>query len=54
VEADGSELAEIGELATAGRVKPHIEKTFPLERAAGALREPEAGHSVGKIVLSIG
>jgi NADPH:quinone reductase-like Zn-dependent oxidoreductase len=54
VEADGSELAEIGELATAGRVKPHIEKTFPLERAAEALREAEAGHSVGKIVLSIG
>lgn len=51
VEADGEELAEIAELVTAGKVKPHIQKTFPLAEASSALSLVEKGHSVGKIVL---
>jgi NADPH:quinone reductase-like Zn-dependent oxidoreductase len=51
VEADGAELAEIAELVTAGKVKPHVAKTYPLEQASDALAEVEKGHSVGKIVL---
>ena len=51
VEADGAELAEIAELVAAGKVKPHIAKTYSLDQASDALSEVEKGHSVGKIVL---
>ncbi|MCW5702205.1 MAG: NADP-dependent oxidoreductase [Bradyrhizobium sp.] len=53
VEADGAELAEIAKLVTAGKVKPHVAKTFPLERASDALSDVEKGHSVGKVVLTV-
>jgi NADPH:quinone reductase-like Zn-dependent oxidoreductase len=48
VEADGAELAEIGERVTAGKVKPHVAKTFALEQASDALAEVEKGHSLGR------
>jgi NADPH:quinone reductase-like Zn-dependent oxidoreductase len=51
VEADGAELAEIADLVTAGKVKPHVAKTYPLDHASEALRSVEEGHSVGKVVL---
>jgi NADPH:quinone reductase-like Zn-dependent oxidoreductase len=54
VEADGKELAEILSLVTSGRVKPHVQKTYPLEETAQALNSVEQGHSVGKIVLTVG
>jgi len=53
VEADGNELAEIGALVTAGKVKVHVQKTYPLEEAAQALATLEKGHAVGKIVLIV-
>ena len=53
VEADGNELAEIGALVTAGKVKAHVQKTYPLEEAALALTALEKGHAVGKIVLVV-
>jgi NADPH:quinone reductase-like Zn-dependent oxidoreductase len=53
VEADGNELAQIAALVTAGSVKPHITKTYPLEDASKALTLVEQGHSVGKIVLIV-
>jgi len=53
VEADGTELAEIATLAASGKVKPHVAKTFPLEKAAEALATVERGGSRGKIVLSV-
>src|ERR1700683_3862207 len=53
VEADGGELAEIGALVTAGKVKSHVQKTYPLEEAAQALNALEKGHAVGKIVLIV-
>jgi NADPH:quinone reductase-like Zn-dependent oxidoreductase len=51
VEADGEELAEIADLVAAGRVKPHVAKTYSLEDASKALREVEERHPAGKIVL---
>ena len=53
VEADGNELAEIAALVTAGKVKAHVQKIYPLEEAAQALTALEKGHSVGKIVLIV-
>ena len=52
VEADGNELAEIASLVAAGKVKPHVEKTYPLDQAPQALAAVEKGHPVGKIVLT--
>ena len=51
VEADGSELARIAALVDAGKVRPHVEKAFPLSGAQEALALVEQGHSTGKIVL---
>ncbi|WP_312016990.1 zinc-binding dehydrogenase [Bradyrhizobium jicamae] len=45
VEPDGEELAEIGRLADAGKLKPHIQATYPLEQAAQALAAVEHGHT---------
>jgi NADPH:quinone reductase-like Zn-dependent oxidoreductase len=53
VEADGNELAEIANLVAAGRVRPHVEKTYPLAKASEALTAVEQGHSIGKIVLIV-
>jgi NADPH:quinone reductase-like Zn-dependent oxidoreductase len=53
VEEDGTELAEIAGLVGSGRVKPHVEKTFPLTAAAEALAFLEDGHSRGKVVLAV-
>ena len=54
VEANGDELAEIASLVASGKVKPHLQKTFPLDAAAEALASVERGHSVGKVVLTVG
>jgi NADPH:quinone reductase-like Zn-dependent oxidoreductase len=54
VEADGKELSEILSLVTSGKVKPHVQKTYPLEQAAQALNSVEQGHAVGKIVITMG
>jgi len=54
VEADGKELDEILRLVASGRVKPHVQKTYPLAEAAQALSSVEQGDSVGKIVLTVG
>jgi NADPH:quinone reductase-like Zn-dependent oxidoreductase len=53
VEADADELAEITGLVVSGKVKPHVQKTFPLTSAADALASVEQGHSVGKVVLKV-
>jgi NADPH:quinone reductase-like Zn-dependent oxidoreductase len=53
VEANGHELAEIGGLVAAGKVKPHVQKIFPFDQVADAMAMVERGDSVGKIVLSM-
>jgi NADPH:quinone reductase-like Zn-dependent oxidoreductase len=53
VEADADELDEITGLVISGKVKPHVQKTFPLTSAADALASVEQGHSVGKVVLKV-
>ena len=53
VQADGDELKEIAQLLAAGKVKPFVNQTFPLARAAEALAAVERGHSKGKTVLTM-
>jgi NADPH:quinone reductase-like Zn-dependent oxidoreductase len=54
VDADGSELAEIAGLVTSGKVKPNIQRTYPFRSAVDALASVEEGHSVGKVVMTMG
>jgi NADPH:quinone reductase-like Zn-dependent oxidoreductase len=54
VQEDGTELAEIALRVSSGKVKPHVERTFPLQAAADALAVVEQGRSRGKVVLSVG
>lgn len=53
IQADGEKLAEIATLAAAGKVKPHVQQTFPLTSAADALAAVEERHSIGKAVLKV-
>jgi len=50
---DGTELKEIGTLIDSGKVKPHIDATYPLERAAEAQQRIEGQHTQGKVVLQV-
>jgi NADPH:quinone reductase-like Zn-dependent oxidoreductase len=54
VEANGQELAEIAALVRDGAVRPHLQQNFALEAAAAAMTTVEKGHSVGKVVLTVG
>jgi NADPH:quinone reductase-like Zn-dependent oxidoreductase len=54
VRPSGYDLAEMNDLVADGRLRPHVEETFPLERAADAMERLEAGHVRGKLVLTVG
>ncbi len=53
VHPDGSQLAEIGELLMAGRIRPVIDKVFPFEQAKEALPYLEKGRAKGKVVVQM-
>jgi NADPH:quinone reductase-like Zn-dependent oxidoreductase len=53
VRPDGDQLAEIGELLKAGRIRPVIDKVFPFERAKEALAYLEQGRAKGKVVVQM-
>ncbi|HEY6455869.1 MAG TPA: NADP-dependent oxidoreductase [Steroidobacteraceae bacterium] len=53
VTESGADLAAIGELIDAGKVKPVVTRTYPLKEAAAAERFLEHEHPAGKIVLSV-
>ncbi len=50
---DGGQLAEIGALLDAGRIRPVIDKVFPFEQAKEALAYLEQGRAKGKVVVKI-
>jgi NADPH:quinone reductase-like Zn-dependent oxidoreductase len=41
------------DLIEAGTVVPVIDRTYPLEQAADAIRYLEGGHVAGKLVLTV-
>jgi NADPH:quinone reductase-like Zn-dependent oxidoreductase len=44
---------EVATLASTGKLKVKVEKTFPLAQAAQAQELSEQGHTEGKIVLIV-
>ena len=53
VKPRGGDLEKINVLIEAGKLKPVIEKIYPLEQIAEAHRESEKGHVRGKLVVKI-
>jgi NADPH:quinone reductase-like Zn-dependent oxidoreductase len=54
VRPSGYDLGEhITPLVQDGRLRPHVEATYPLEDAADALARLEGGHVRGKLVLTV-
>ena len=47
-----NDLQFLRELIEAGRVRPVIDRTYPLSQAPEAIRYLEAGHARGKVVIS--
>ncbi len=52
VQSNAADLRTIAQWITEGRVKPHIEAVYPVERSADAHRHIESKHTIGKVVLS--
>ena len=48
------DLEALAALAESGRLRPAVERTYPLQQAAAALTQIETGHTRGKLVLTIG
>ncbi len=53
VRPDGQQLREIGKLIEAGHVKVEVSRTFPLDQVAEAHNQVAAGHTRGKVVLTL-
>ena len=53
VHPDGRQLAEIGELLKAGKIRPVIDKVFPFDQAKEALAYLDQGRAKGKVVVQI-
>ncbi|MCL4315768.1 MAG: NADP-dependent oxidoreductase [Gammaproteobacteria bacterium] len=53
VQPNATQLGRIAELIDAGKVKPVVEKVFPLSEAAKAHAAVQGGHTRGKIVLRV-
>ncbi|RTE90160.1 NADP-dependent oxidoreductase [Bradyrhizobium sp. LVM 105] len=53
VHPDGGQLAEIGALLAAERIRPVIDKVFPFDQAKQALAYLEQGRAKGKVVVQM-
>ncbi|MFB9864562.1 NADP-dependent oxidoreductase [Rufibacter immobilis] len=51
VEPNSAELDILRDLAEAGKLKVHVSQTYPLDRAAEAMRQIETHHTKGKMVI---
>ena len=48
------DLIELGDLMQTGKVRPVIERTYKLREAPEAVRQFDAGHARGKLVITVG
>lgn len=53
VEPDYAALERMTQLIEAGRLRTHVERTFPFEQVAEAHRRLESGSTTGKLVLEL-
>lgn len=53
VHPDGGQLAGIGELLEAGKIRPVIDQVFPFDQAKEALAYLEKGRAKGKVVVQM-
>lgn len=53
VKPSGQDLAFLGRLIDGGRLRPHVEEVFRLDRIADAHSYSESGHVRGKLVVSL-
>jgi NADPH:quinone reductase-like Zn-dependent oxidoreductase len=47
------DLVDLGELVVAGKLRPVIDRTYPLADAAEAMRHLETGHARGKVIVTV-
>ena len=47
------DLLALADLLTTGKIRPVIDRTYPLDQAADALCQVAAGHTRGKVVVTI-
>ena len=47
-------LASLKELAEAGKLRPAIDRVYPIRETPEAMRRIESGAAAGKVVISIG
>lgn len=53
VRPDAADLTALGRLIDDGKVRVHLDRTLPLERAAEAFRLSQSGRTRGKVVLTV-
>ncbi|MBV8990849.1 MAG: NADP-dependent oxidoreductase [Solirubrobacterales bacterium] len=53
VEPDRVGMEALAAMVAAGALRPHVQRTFPLEQAAEAHRLAETGRTQGKLVLTV-
>ncbi len=53
VRPDAADLAALGELVEAGRLRVDVARTFPLEQVADAFALSQEGHVAGKVVVRV-
>jgi NADPH:quinone reductase-like Zn-dependent oxidoreductase len=51
--ANHKDLAFLKELADSGKLRPAIDRTYPLEGTAAALAYVEGGHVAGKVAIAV-
>jgi NADPH2:quinone reductase len=47
-------VRQLGRWYAEGKLRPHVSRTFPLEKAADALKLMAARQVKGKVVLTVG
>ena len=52
-ELNKKDLTILGDLMQSGKVKPVIDRTYPLSQIAEAIRYLEAGHARGKVIITM-
>ena len=49
----GDQLRTLAGLVDGGKLRPHVQRIYPLAQAAEAHKQSQAGHVRGKLVLAL-